>query len=892
MTSAKERFMQLKQLHECGVLTKEEFESTAERLGFSVKNSQAAIIGDHGTIIGDVYINPSAQKKSDEILNRYLNQLISSLQHIPLRGIDTETSDPSGKQKRLELDRVYVGLDTTSQVKLPAAEKKKDKEVLFEGDRDSRPLSALEAAASNRSLVILGDPGSGKSTFVNHLTICLSRNDHTKETCDLDSGWPKSLTDLIPIPVVIRDYAQSIQNIPKQAGPEHLWNFISERLKNQMLENVADVLKDALDNGKAIVLLDGLDEVPTTEKRTFIRNVVAAFLKRYSKSRFIVTCRVLSYQNPEWRLDQEDFPLFELAAFDEDKIDAFISAWYEDLRRLNVVKTREETDELVRRLKTAVRRPDLWRLAANPLLLMVMALVHTHKGRLPAARALLYEETVEILLWRWEQVKTNDRKSKLGLKELLQQVDRMDVDLKKVLWRLAFEAHAKRKHTQGESNETVADISEWELCTALAKLHPKKSKDWASHVIEIIKLRAGLLLERTQGVYTFPHRTFQEYLAGAYLSTQADFSRQASSLIETGNIWREVVLLAVGRLVYVSADSDKPLALVGELCPAKTSDTEESWRKVWVAGDVLVEIGMNRVQDSRLGKDFLERLRTQLTDLLQTGRLTPKERVAAGNSLSHLGDPRFDSDNWYLPAGDDMGFITIPAGTFLMGSDQEKDSETSDDEFPQHSVELSEYTIGKYPVTVAAFRAFVQDSGYQPEGQWEDYAEYANHPVVNVTWNDAVKYCEWLTEKLKDRGIQIRLPTEAQWEKAARRTEKRIYPCGNELGPGQANYGMHIGSTSPVGSFPEDVSPYKCLDMTGNVAEWCHDWYDGNYYADSPSIDPTGPDTGVSRVFRGGSFDDGAGVCRSADRGRDSPGARFNFLGFRLVSLPGQQPGK
>ena len=124
--------------------------------------------------------------------------------------------------------------------------------------------------------------------------------------------------------------------------------------------------------------------------------------------------------------------------------------------------------------------------------------------------------------------------------------------------------------------------------------------------------------------------------------------------------------------------------------------------------------------------------------------------MAAGNVLSQIGDPRFDPENWYLPADADMGFVTVPAGSFLMGS--EKDSEASDDEFPQHTVELSKYRIARYPVTVAQFKYFVEDSGYQSEGKWVKDNAYANHPVVNVSWNDAVKYCEWLSEKLKSYG--------------------------------------------------------------------------------------------------------------------------------------------
>ena len=124
---------------------------------------------------------------------------------------------------------------------------------------------------------------------------------------------------------------------------------------------------------------------------------------------------------------------------------------------------------------------------------------------------------------------------------------------------------------------------------------------WAQKVVEAMKLRAGLLIERQPEVFTFPHRTFQEYLAGAHLAAQADFARRAAGLVAEGAQWREVIMLAAGKLVYLSGDLDKPLALVAELCPSKAHDTDLGWQKAWLAGDVLLEVGLSRVNRPGVG---------------------------------------------------------------------------------------------------------------------------------------------------------------------------------------------------------------------------------------------------------------------------------------------------
>jgi hypothetical protein len=641
-------------------------------------------------IHGNVYMGTPTNDPV-EALNIYRRVFAKGYRHLPMRGIDVGASDPASGSKRIDLDQVYIAVDTTKSVDPEALRQALEgREVsnlveLLEapagraasqgglspenGERPKgRPLPALAAVAVSRRAVLLGDPGSGKSTFLNHLGLCLALNHLEPKAGWLTRlpDWPTSEADLVPVHVALRDLARTRPLDQQQVAPQHLWAFIKERLSSQNLEFALDPLHDTLEQGTAILLLDGLDEIPTKKQRAFVREVVATFAERYSSCRLVITCRTLAYQDPAVQF--EGLPSFELAPLDEHKIDGFIEAWYAQLGHLNVVNP-DTADMLAERLRESVRRPDLWRLAPNPLLLTVMALVHTHKGRLPDARALLYEETVEILLWRWEQIKSERDRAIPVLRQLLLEVHRTDVDLKRILWKLAFDAHQRGA---ADAADALADIGALQLQRALADLHPAKSLDHAAQIIETIKLRAGLLIERLPDVFTFPHRTFQEYLAGSYLAAQTDFAEQCATLMEEPTLWREVILLAVSRLVYLSGDTDKPLALVAELCPSKLVDTNLAWQKAGLAGQVLEEIGLNRVQDRKMGSDLLERVRLRLADLLRAGALSARERASAGDTLDRLGDPRFRPDAWFLPNEPLLGFVEIPAGPFRMGTDISK----------------------------------------------------------------------------------------------------------------------------------------------------------------------------------------------------------------------------
>ncbi|MGH7456743.1 MAG: formylglycine-generating enzyme family protein, partial [bacterium] len=280
----------------------------------------------------------------------------------------------------------------------------------------------------------------------------------------------------------------------------------------------------------------------------------------------------------------------------------------------------------------------------------------------------------------------------------------------------------------------------------------------------------------------------------------------------------------------------------------------------------------------------------------------PLERADAGFVLGQLGDPR--EAVFMVPPV----WVELPGGKFVMGSDQGEN-----DEKPPHEVEISPFKISKYPITNAQFELFMNDGGYQNKNWWSEegwkYRQESNleeprlwrdenfnlpnQPVVGVSWFEAEAFCNWLSaegmeQRAEGKKLIVRLPTEAEWEFAARGKDGRKFPWGNdEPTPEYANYDQsQIGRPAAVGTYCLDATPEGIFDLAGNVWEWCRDWYGSQYYTQCKKKEvvknPRGPQKGDYRILRGGAYYSGAIDLRGSGRFGSYPGFGLLNYGFRV----------
>ncbi len=737
------------------------------------------------------------------------------------------------------------------------------------------PVRVEEAMAEQSRVVVLGDPGSGKSTLLKHLALRLAE----------EANAP------LPILLPLNAYADAL----RRADP-NLQAYLPEYFAGLThgLSGLAPLFEMAIAQGRAVILLDGLDEVQ--RDRAHLVNRVEAFTGEAAArgNKIVVTSRIVGYR--ESPLDPKAWALHTLLDFDRAAIEQFAAKWCAAFEKSTLGDTLEAraSAEVERKslLEAIDANPGVANLASNPLLLTILALIKRQGVTLPNRRVELYELYLKTLISAWSKARALDKRPVGPPLDYLQTIS--------VLGPLALWLR--------EENPTAGLVPEERLIEWLTEHF--KGEDWglkagparerARDFLDSVRRYSNLLLERGQGRFGFIHLTFEEALAARGLVQLGQLKLDDSLAITrrrlTDPAWRETILLAVGVWGLVR---EQP-RVAGEVVRAmlKMECTgEDVGKNVLIAGACLEdvsELGLGRVAAGEVIEALLAAMRDR--------SLPPTVQRDAGFILGRAG--------WMPPDLD--AFIFIPAGPFLYGDDKRK-------------IEIGQpFAIAKYPITNLQYRPFIEADGYNRREFWSDEGwawrtgtydskapkEYRDWlagrpperraepflwhdvkwnnplaPVVGVSWFEAEAYCNWLSKKL---GRPIRLPSEEEWERAARHTDGREYPWGNRFDHNRLNSaefwggrddldwnewfkdrGYEVASTTIVGQFSAGDSEVGVSDMSGNTWEWTNSWYDRER---------------VYRTVRGGSWYYYRRYARCAYRFRYVPDYFYNNVGFRVLS--------
>ena len=839
----------------------------------------------------------------------------------------------SNSQQATTLSPVYTPLMSD----LPEPGSSSDKP-----NADLPRLSAVEALAHHRHMVLLGGPGSGKSSLAHMLAVSMAGEqlgrpngqpnlsvllapvpEHPggiRRTARLPEErrpqhWPHG--PLLPVLVVLREFAAQLPPAGHSVNAETLFAHVQERL-DPALKRFGPMLQDELLTHGGLVILDGLDEVPEAqERRAQLRSIIEDFSRLYHRCRILVTSRPLAYQRPEWQL--QGFMVGLLQRFHEGQMAHFARAWFAHLHTQGLRSLTQATAGAEHLMAEIRRNPRVRELATEPLLLTLMAKLQTERGgELPAMRHELYNDAVKLLLGDWESYKRNDQDAsgetdEPSLSEWLK-TDRER--MRQGLEQLAFEVHASQA-LLGEAAEDApppcADISGDLLTLTLIKAAGRqdvKSEELKAY----LKLRAGLLAEVEDNIFRLPHRSFQEYMAACHLGRSGEFAEELTTLsLAEPNRWREVLRLAAANV------RDQPALLwmlVAELLAAHDDPKSQPSRSAWavlLAGDALAETTLQNTP-KRHQRDR-DRLPGLMLGLLGNDALPAAQRVQLGRHLDLLGDPRPE-----VVSLDTIRFALQTPGTYWLGYEQLADRS------PEHPHTIGyPFALAEFPLSTAQWREFVQASGHSPEDP-QSLTGPGNQPAVCVAWTEARALCAYLNDRWQSwlpSGWHVDLPTEAEWEFGARGAEqiarqpqwitaesltsllasastvslqpnpwpRRRFPWGDDDIAEGANIGLGLRRSS-LGCFPLGASANGLQDMGGNVWEWTRSLWGRDdskfefgypyaaHRAKRERLD-AGPE--VQRVVRGGSFYDPRGGAHSSLRFKLHPPHCFDFLGLRLV---------
>jgi formylglycine-generating enzyme required for sulfatase activity len=787
----------------------------------------------------------------------YLHYLLDRHRFLNIKGMGVSDRVPL----RLPLLDLYVPLK--ARLTLPEGEtwqrglrlagrRLSDEEQEALTGRLGEPEPVLDLLHKHDGLIVLGDPGAGKTTFLKVLALRLA----------VGEGDALGLDHRLPVLVPLSAYANALaeENV-------RLDDFIADYFRDIGADlPIAEILGEAFESGTALILLDGLDEVKDPARRhTVVERVVDFYtLHRRQGNKFVLTSRVVGYR--EVRPTATGLAECTLVDFEEEEIEAFVTRWTRALERQALgesVVAQSDAERERRELLDAIHRnPGVRRLAANPLLLTILALMKRQGVTLPERRVELYDQYVRTMLSSWNRARGLGRPPTRDL-DVVQTV--------RILAPLALWMH--------ETNPGVGLVKREALRRHLEDIFDGQGIDppdaAARRFLADVREHAGLLLERGAGQYGFIHLTFEEYLAAMAIALRGQGNCRPIVDYLSQHIgdpaWREVSLLTVPYLGIIQQLDQVASEVVEALAAERPGEPGEA---VVLAGQAVLDAGETGVLPRSR-----KRVTEALVETMQSAEVEPALRREAGLALGRLGWRPDDLD----------AFVEVPPGPFLYGDNKEER-------------EIAHrYWIGKYPVTYSQYERFVEEDGYHREALWSqegwawrekggrerprywDSADYNNpiFPMVGVTQYEARAYCNWLAEKFQVASfrfqvwrdgqpetiepkyeVAVRLPTEEEWERAARGTDGREYPWGNEFQISRANISERksIGTTA-VCVYVQGVSPVGAWDMSGNVWEW------------------TVPDA----VLRGGSWIDDRWYARCAYRGRFAPGFFFYNFGLRVV---------
>ena len=872
------------------------------------------------------------QAEDERLLQRYLERASQDYRTLKFRGVLVR-----GRHVETpELEHTFITIRMEAEAEAKKLPGKTGRTGRMEADQTTemrQPAETVELAEAIRltpKLAIIGGAGSGKSTLLQWAGLAAAKQLLPNQTLSEEqAAFVQALGEqpLVPILLPLRMFTSYCLDKKDSISASGILHFIHYYLneKYTRLHLPEDFFSRLLAERGCLVMFDGVDEVDA-EQRASVGDAVEAFVKDYQSNpnnRYLVTSRTTAYLG---KAQVGGFRRCDVQPLSPAQRNQLIYNWCQAVD--GEEEGCKEADDLIKRIDNSDERVQA--LADTPLMVTIFALVYYKKKELPRQRAELYETAVAWLLT--EEYKESETSQQL--KE----------DWETRRQRLQYIAF--RMHDSGGKDLLEDDLLELVWGYFGTPEQKRTACELARKFIRKVTERGGLLENQDQHYDFYSHRTFREFLVGRYIADELTPEKVLMAQLRKvlGNSdWLEPVRLAAG---YRAIGSDnRPLDFILGLSELGRSAKQRTQALTW-AGLCLSDLPPKEDPPPK----WIEARKTVSGQMLEQlmadpPLVAPRLRYELGLALGEAGDPRFVPQpaarakklNVILPE-----LVKIAAGDFRMGTSaddkkviEEQGAQSWENEEPDHTVRLSEYWIGKYPLTNAEFRCFYDDHGYDHQGLWsvdgwhwrtgewqsdlsvypeevrKDYERWlarrpkerrgqpffwddprlngSNLPVVGICWFEAQAYCTWLS---KVTGKKYGLPSEAQWEQAARGRQGYIWPWGSVWEAQRCNNFEAkdaLNTTSPVGMYPQGMSPYGAMDLAGNVWEWCADWYDSQEYArrkDQAVLDPTGPADGKARVVRGGSWGTDRGYARSACRGGFGPGSFLNGLGFRVVRFP------